>query len=157
MANSYIQLSDETMVTTVNNVQTRKYKRVSVLWTDFLEGTASQQLVERAANGGLLVSIGKTYRMWRGLFKIDAVPKRFPANCTSNCVWEYAGKSDIEKWCTSGDPAKRKLIMIDNMSVAHDVFIVTPVEFRYGSPVPDGVSSFFLVPFEMQTRAAVTV
>lgn len=143
MANSYIQLRDETMSNGV-------YKRVSVLWNDFSEGPVSQQLTERAANGNLLVSIGKTYRVWRGIFKIDATPK-------TGTGFTYAGKTDIEKWCTSEDPAKRRLVMIDNMGVTHNVFIVTPVEFKYGSPVPDGVNSFFLVPFEMQTRAAVTV
>lgn len=157
MANPYIQLGDETMIATVNGVQVQKYKRVSVLWNDFTEGPVSQQVAERAANGNLLVSIGKTYRVWRGLFKIDAFPKKFPADCTSNCVWEYASKADIERWCTSDNPAKRKLTMIDNMDVIHSVFIVTPVEFKYGSPVPDGVNSFFLVPFEMQTQASVTV
>lgn len=153
MANSYIQIRDETM-------SAGKYKRISVLWNDFSEGPVSQQLTERAANGNLLVSIGKTYRIWRGVFKIDATPKKFPTNCTTNCTWEYAGKSDIEKWCTSDNPAERRLLMIDNYALAdvvHSVFIVTPVEFKYGSPVPDGISSFFLVPFEMQTRAAVTV
>lgn len=143
MANSYIQLRDETMTAGV-------YKRVSVLWNDFSEGPTSQQVMERAANGNLLVSIGKTYRMWRGVFKIDATPK-------TGTGFSYAEKSDIEKWCTSDDPAKRRLTMIDNMGTSHSVFIVTPVEFKYGSPVPDGASSFFLVPFEMQSRAAVTV
>jgi len=153
MANSYIQLRDETMAS-------NKYKRVSVLWTDFVEGPVSQQAIERSASGKILVSIGKTYRVWRGLFKIDATPKKFPANCTTNCDWEYASKSDIEAWCASDNPLKRQLTMIDNYAlpgVTHKVFIVSPVEFRYGSPVPDGIGSFFLLPFEMQTQELVTI
>lgn len=146
----YIQMRDSTMAS-------GKYKRVSVMWTDFAEGPVSQQVQERSANGKLLVSIGKTYRVWKGLFKVDANPKKYPENCTTNCTWEYAGKSDIEKWCTSDDAAKRRLTMIDNYGNTHNVFITTPVEFKYGSPVPDGASSFFLVPFEMQTQEAVTV
>jgi hypothetical protein len=142
MANPYIQLSDETMV--VNG--TRSYKKVKVLWNDFSEGPVSQQVLDRAVNGNLLVSIGKTYRMWRGLFKIDASP-----------ATGFAGKSDIEKWCTSSDAQKRKLTMIDNYGSTHNVFILTPVEFKYGSPVPDGSTSFFLVPFEMQSQGPVTV
>ncbi len=142
MARSYIQLRDETMTA-------GSYKKVKVLWTDFSEGTVSQQAMERAANGKLLVSIGKTFRMWRGLFKIDFTPAS-----------GFAGKSDLEKWFTSDDPAERKLTMIDNYSpsgTTWSVFILTPAEFKYGSPVPDGVSSFYLIPFEMQTREAVTI
>lgn len=140
MANAFVQIRDTTMTA-------GQYKKVSVLWTDFSEGPVSQQAMERSANGKLLVSIGKTYRLWRGVFKIDANPKT-----------GYAGKTDIEQWCTSDSVAKRRLTMIDNYGTTHaDVFIVTPVEFKYGSPVPDGVSSFFMVPFEMQTQNAVTV
>lgn len=137
MANSYIQIKD---------AESNTYKKISVLWTDYSDGTVSQMAAERAANGTLLVSIGKTYRMWRGVFKIDATPKT-----------GYAGRSDIERWCTSDVPARRQLTMIDNYGSTHTVFIPTPVEFKYGSPVPDGVSSFFLVPFEMQTRDSVSV
>jgi hypothetical protein len=142
MANPYIQISDETMFT--NNVRT--YKKVKVLWSDFSEGPVSQQVVERSANGKLLVSIGKTYRMWRGVFKIDAYPQT-----------GFASKTDIETWCTSNNVLKRKLTMIDNYGSTHNVFVVTPVEFKYGSPVPDGSTSFFLVPFEMQTQEAITI
>ncbi len=139
MANPYVQIRDASMAA-------NQYKKITILWSDFSEGPVSQQAVERAANGKLLVSIGKTYRVWRGVFKIDATPKT-----------GYAGKSDVEKWFTSDDPAKRRLTIIDNYGVTHSVFIVTPVEFKYGSPVPDGVSSFFMIPFEMQTQEAVSV
>ena len=138
MANSYIQIK--------TSVSGSVFKKVSVLWTDFSEGPVSQQAIERSANGKLLVSIGKTYRTWKGVFKIDANPKT-----------GYAAKTDIEKWCTSDDTLYRTLTMVDNYGTTHSVFIVTPVEFKYGSPVPDGLSSFFMVPFEMQTQGSVTV
>ena len=151
MANTYpyIQVKDATTGS--------KYKRISVLWTDFLEGPVSQQIVERSANGKLLVSIGKTYRSWKGVFKIDAIPKKYPTDCTANCTWEYAGKADIEKWCTSDNPLHRQLTIKDNYNAQHEVFIVSTAEFRYASPVPDGVGSFFLIPFEMHTQSGVSL
>lgn len=150
MANTYpyIQLKDDNMT---------KYKRVSVMWTDFSEGPVSQQSIERSASGKLLVSIGKTYRSWKGFFKIDAIPKKFPTNCTTNCDWEYASKSDIEKWCSSSNFANRRLTMFDTYNTEYKVFIVSTAEFRYASPVPDGVGSFFLIPFEMQTQTGVSL
>lgn len=150
MANPYIQLRDETMASGL-------YKLVPVLWTDFSDGTISQQSVERSANGTLLVSIGKTIRTWRGVFKIGVGERSAMVNGVKRY---YATRADIETWCTSDNPLKRKITMIDNYAlpnVTHNVFILSPADFRYGSAVPDGINSFFLVPFEMQTRAAVTV
>ena len=143
MPRAYIEIHDETMYTG-SNPAVATYKKVSVLWNDFSEGATTEQDVERTASGKLLLSLGKRYRAWKGLFKIDATPKT-----------GYASKEDVLKWSTSTNALERQLTMKDTYGNSYQVFILTPVEFKYGSPVPDGYGSFFLVPFEMQTQEAV--
>lgn len=139
MANPYIQIRDETM-------PANQFLKVAVLWSDFSEGPVSQVSSERSANGNLLVSIGKTYRMWRGVIKLN-----------HNVPSGYATKANIEKWFASDNINERKLTVIDNLNRQFNAFVLTPVEIKYGSPIPDGVNGFYMIPFEMQTREAVTV
>lgn len=147
MANSYIQIRDETMAS-------GSYLRVSVLWSDFKEGPVSQQIIDRSANGEMLVSIGKTFRMWVGLFKVShATPPL------------YASKDNLEAWATSSNAAKRRLTMRTNLWTApaqgqtspheYSVFITSLGQYQYASPVPDGASSYYYIPFEIQTRSSI--
>lgn len=146
MANSYIQVRDETM-------SAGTYLRVSVLWSDFSEGPVAQQVADRSASGELLVSIGKAFRIWTGVFKVSHSPAS-----------QYASKENIETWATSSSAAKRRLTMRTNLWTQpaqgqtspheYSVFITSLSPSQYSSPVPDGTNSYYYIPFEIQTRSS---
>lgn len=140
-------------------MSTGVFLKVPILWNDYKEGAVAQQTMERSASGELLVSLGKAFRSWFGVFKVSGTPGA-----------GYATRENIEAWGTSSNAAKRRLIMRTNLWVDPGISITgeplpSPYEFtvfitmlgqaQLGSPVPDGVNSFYYIPFEMQTRMSI--